>query len=97
MKYAWHDIKREANLKKHLLDFADADLVLESPYRFEIDTVRNGERRKQSFAFVFEVLAVLTVVYRPGVPPQIISFRPAKRSEREIYHDWLENDFNDQR
>jgi len=35
------------------------------------------------------------VVYLPGETPHIISFRPAKRSEREVYHDWLENDYDD--
>lgn len=94
-KYKWRESKRIANLKKHRLDFSDSDLVLESPYRFEIDTERNGERRKQAFAYVFDLLVVLTVVYLPGTEPHIISFRPAKRSEREVYHDWLENDYNE--
>jgi len=44
---------------------------------------------------VFGHLTVLTVVYLPGETPHIISFRPAKRSEREVYHDWLENDYDD--
>ena len=95
VKYTWREVKREANLDKHKLDFIDADWVLESPFRMDIDTERNGERRQQSFAYVFDLLIVLTVVYLPGVIPHIISFRPAKRSEREVYHDWLENDYDD--
>ena len=47
----------------------------------------------QSFAYVFEQLAVLTVVHLPGEPPHIISFRRASKEEREVYHEWLENDF----
>lgn len=95
-KYTWYESKRQANLEKHRLDFADADLVLENPYRFEIYTERNGECRKQAFAYVFDLLVVLTVVYLPSAEEShIISFRPAKRSEREVYHDWLENDYND--
>jgi uncharacterized DUF497 family protein len=69
--------------------------VLESHYRWVIDSERNGEVRRQAFAYVFDVLTVLTVVYLPGKKPHIISFRPAKQIEREVYHDWLENDFND--
>ena len=57
-KYTWHDAKRQTNLDKHHLDFADADLVLESPYCFAFDTIRNGECRKQAFAYVFDVLTV---------------------------------------
>ena len=29
--HEWNEAKREANLKKHGYDFADADLVYESP------------------------------------------------------------------
>lgn len=72
-------------------------MVIESPYRLDIETERNGERWQQSFAYVFDRLKVLTVVYLPGETPHIISFRPTKRSEREVYHDWLENDYPDYR
>ncbi len=94
-KYTWHEIKREVNLDKHKLDFIDADWVLESPFRMDVDTERKGEYRQQSFAYVFDLLMVLTVVYRPGTIPHIISYRAAKRTEREVYHEWLENDYND--
>jgi hypothetical protein len=92
--YVWDEAKRQTNLLKHGLDFADAAQVLENPYRLEVSTERNGEARLQSLAFVFERLAVLTVVTFAGNPPRIISFRPASRAEREYYHDWLENDFD---
>jgi uncharacterized DUF497 family protein len=94
-KYTWQESKRQTNINKHRLDFIDADYVLESPYRLDIETIRNGEVRQQSFAYVFECLAVLTVVYLPNETPRIISFRPAKNSEREVYYDWLANDYND--
>ena len=94
IKYSWHEEKRISNLAKHHLDFLAADLVLESPYCWVIESARNGEIRHQAFAYVFEVLTVLTVVYLSGEQPHIISFRPAKQTEKEIYHDWLENDFD---
>ena len=62
MRYEWDERKRLANLEKHGLDFLRAGLVLESPYRMEIATKRQGEKRIQAFAYVFDVLAVLTVV-----------------------------------
>lgn len=93
--YTWSEEKRRKNLEKHHLDFLAADLVLESPYCWVVASERNGEMRLQAFAYVFEVLTVLTVVYVPRQPPHLISFRPAHQSEREIYHDWLENDFDD--
>jgi uncharacterized DUF497 family protein len=94
-QYTWQESKRQSKLDKHKLDFIDAHLVIESPYRFDIDTERYGECRQQYFAYVFDLLMVFTVVYLPGTIPHIISFRPANRNEREAYHDWLENDYDD--
>jgi uncharacterized DUF497 family protein len=73
----------------------DADLVLTSPYKLAIDSPRGVEVRKQVFAYVFDELTVLTVVYQPNVVPHIISFRHAHRNERDIYYEWLENNYDD--
>lgn len=98
MRIFWDDAKRQANLGKHGLDFLDAVMVLDSPYRLDVESMRGGERRTQSFAYVFDVLAVLTVVHTVrGNALRMISFRPASETERNAYHDWLENDFNDNR
>jgi len=59
----WDEVKRQKNLSKHGLDFANANYVLESPLRLDIDVFRNNEVRIQSFAYVFNYLAVLTVVH----------------------------------
>lgn len=94
----WDEDKRHVNLDKHGLDFVDAVMVLDSPYRLDVESVRRDERRTLSFAYVFDVLAVLTVVHatRDNVL-RIISFRPASEEERSVYHGWLEEDFNDAR
>ncbi len=88
----WDEAKRARNLAKHGLDFAHACLVLDNPLRLDVETVRNNERRMQSFAYVFNRLAVLTVVHI-GVDQRIISFRRASRAEREVYHEWLAHRF----
>lgn len=94
----WDDAKRSSNLDKHGLDFFDAILVLDSPYRLDVDSVRGNELRVQSFAYVFEVLTVLTVVHvERGDALRIVSFRAASDEERLEYHDWLENDYQDAR
>ena len=92
-RLTWSEQKRATNLEKHHLDFADAGLVLDNRFRLDIDGVRNSEERTQSFAYVFDRLAVLTVVYLPGEQTHIISFRTASKEEREVYHEWLENDY----
>lgn len=90
----WDEAKRESNLEKHGLDFVDAPLVLESSLRFDVETVRSGESRTMSLAYVFDVLTVLTVVHvSRDETTRIVSFRPASEVEREMYHQWLENDF----
>jgi uncharacterized DUF497 family protein len=97
MIYEWDEAKRTANLEKHGLDFADADLVLESEYVLIVNSPRNGQPRQQALAYVFGALAVLSVAFVPGQDRyRIISFRPAQRKERSAYHEWLENHFNDQ-
>ena len=42
--------------------------------------------RRLAFAYVAEVLTVLTVVWIPGEKQRIISFRRAHKHEREAYH-----------
>mgnify|MGYP000848336552 FL=1 len=92
----WNEAKRLANLDKHGLDFTDAVMVLDSPYRLDVESVRGGEERTQSFAYVFDVLAVLTVVHVAREDAlRIVSFGPASEEEGSAYHDWLESDFND--
>jgi len=91
----WDETKRQINLEKHHLDFADAWLVLTNRYRLVFEVVRNGEVRRQAFAYVAEVLTVLTVIWLPGEKQRIISFRRAHRNEREAYHAWLEKEFKE--
>lgn len=89
MVLEWDEQKRRSNLRKHGLDFADAAWVLDSDIRFDLTTQRNGEVRMQSMAYVYDRLAVLTVIHVPGHRTRIVSFRPASREERTIYHEWL--------
>lgn len=93
-RYTWDEKKRRINLERHHLDFADADMVLDNPLKLKVASPRRGEHRIQAFAYVFEVLTVLSVAYQPAETPRIISFRRAKRSERDVYDEWLETDFH---
>jgi uncharacterized DUF497 family protein len=88
----WDEAKRQSNLRKHGLDFADAAEVLESRYRLDIAAVRGGEVRMQSISYALGFLAVLTVVHteRDGAT-RVISFRHASNEEREVYDAWLQD------
>ena len=89
----WDEAKRQANLRKHGLDFADAGEVLESRYRLDVQEWRAQELRVLSISYALGYLAVLTVVHteRDGAA-RVISFRRASREEREAYDVWLENE-----
>ncbi len=87
----WDETKRYKNLFKHGLDFTNADCVLGNKYRFDIKVIRNNEQRIQSFAYVFDYLAVLTVVHT-NEGDRIISFRKASKKEKEKYYEWIRDD-----
>ena len=80
-------------MQKHGLDFADANEVLQSSYRWDIDIIRSGEMRIQSISYVMGFLSVLTVVYTNREDAtRISSFRVASQKERESYYVWLEKE-----
>lgn len=96
MKYEWDENKRLANIEKHGLDFIDARFVYENRLKLEIMINRDNEVRIAVFAYVFDVLAVLTlVVTRRTKCVRCISYRHAHVEEREVYYEWLENNFKE--
>jgi uncharacterized DUF497 family protein len=96
-RLVWDEAKRRANLAKHGLDFADAAWVLESDIRFDVHTVRHGEQRAKSFAYVYDQLKVLLVVHVIGEPGRIVSFRAASTVERRKYYEWLATEYEETR
>ena len=92
----WDEAKRKANLANHGLDFADAVWVLESRYRLDILSVRDGEARMQSLSYVVDRLAVLSLVHLPREDAaRIVSFRHASERESETYHEWIAQEASD--
>jgi len=92
-KLIWDEAKRQSNLLKHGLDFADAPEVLDSRYRLDISIVRGGELRMQSISYALGFLAVLTVVHTErDDATRVISFRHASNEEREVYDAWLQDE-----
>jgi len=86
MVYEWDEAKREANLRKHGLDFADAWIVCEDPERLTLISERRGKRRNVDLALVEVLDQLLCVVcIERGDKIRIISFRRASRQERRLY------------
>jgi hypothetical protein len=89
----WHEAKRKANLEKHGLDFADADMVYGNPDKITFLSPRERENRKQDIAMVAVRGRVLTLIYvERGADVRVISFRVASREEREAYEQAQEPD-----
>jgi hypothetical protein len=84
--YEWDEAKREANLKKHKLDFRDAYLVYDSPDKITYRQSRGTEQRYKDIALVKIAGNVLCLVYTLRARNvRVISFRYASRRERRIY------------
>lgn len=84
--YEWDETKRETNLRKHHLDFADAYMVYEHPGKITIDSPRGSESRHVDLALVELAGRVLALIYtKRGESVRIISFRIASREERRLY------------
>ena len=84
--YEWDEAKREANLRKHRLDFWAAHLVYEAPEKLTYRLKSELEARFLDVALVEFKGAVLALVYtiRNG-NVRFISFRYASRRERRRY------------
>jgi uncharacterized DUF497 family protein len=84
--YEWDEAKREANLRKHRLDFRDAYLVYDHPRKITFRLKRGAEVRFQDVALVEVAGNVLSLVYTlRGQNVRVISFRFASRRERRVY------------
>ena len=91
MRYSWDETKRENNLKKHRLDFADAEIVFEGltltipDNRFDY-----GEDRFITFGMLDGVVVIMVHTER-GDAIRIISMRKASKHEENIYFKTLGN------
>lgn len=91
MEFEWGEHKRQMTLLERSIDFIDAVLIWDDPFRQERIDTRNdyGERRYQTIGkgplgILFVVYTVR--IYTEGRPiKRIISVRPAKAKEIEQY------------
>jgi uncharacterized protein len=83
--FEWDPAKREANLRKHGIDFVRAVRIFEVPVLERQDRRRDyGEPRFVAVGLVEEIL--LAVVYTPReLTFRIISARKAHRHEKAAY------------
>jgi uncharacterized DUF497 family protein len=87
MLFEWHETKRQANLAKHLVDFADAVRIFDGPV-FEKLQRRYGESRVLVVGLLGDIVIVVVYTMR-GKRRRIISARRANRNERQDYASHL--------
>jgi uncharacterized DUF497 family protein len=87
VKHTWDEVKRRGNLKKHRLDFADAEAVFEgATFTFEDDRFDYREQRYITLG-MWQGMVVLIAHAEEGDVTRIISMRKATRYEAELYFE----------
>jgi hypothetical protein len=86
VNFTWDEAKRQANVAKHGLDFADAAKVFAGPMVFfEDDRNDYGEQRMIGIGLL-DYLVVLIVHVESDESIHIISMRKADSNETDIYY-----------
>jgi uncharacterized DUF497 family protein len=81
MKIVWNEIKRQANLDKHRLDFADLDT--EFFERALFFPAKLGRRQAIGHIEPGICVVIFTMLGTEGL--SVISMRPANKKERTLY------------
>lgn len=85
MRFIWDEPKRQANLKKHGMDFADAERVFAGPtFTFEDDREDYGEQRWVTLGLLREKVVVI-VHTETEEDIRVISMREAERDEQRLF------------
>ena len=86
MNFTWDESKRQSNLQKHGLDFADAEKVFSGPLvLFEDKRENYGEQRMIGIGLL-DYLVVLLVHVESDDDIRIISMRKADSDETDLYY-----------
>jgi uncharacterized DUF497 family protein len=85
MRFLWHDPKRQANLKKHSMDFADAERIFAGPtFTFEDAREDYGEQRWVTLGLLGAKVVVI-VHTETAEELRVISMREADKDEQLLF------------
>ena len=89
MNFEWDEDKRQANLRKHRLDFSDAAIVFTGEtFTFEDDRFEHGEDRYMTLGLLRGLVVVIAHSERDN-KIRVISMRKATRNEQRLYFQGL--------
>ena len=85
MRFTWCEPKRRANLKKHGVDFTDAEQVFAGPtFTFEDDREDYGEQRWVTLGLLGE--QVMVIVHTENADEiHVLSMRKADNDEQLLF------------
>ena len=85
MRFIWHEPKRQANLKKHGVDFIDSERVFAGPtFTFEDDHEDYGEQRWVTLGLL-GVKVIVIVHTETEDEIRVISMREATNDEQLLF------------
>lgn len=85
MQFIWHEPKRQTNLQKHGMDFADAERVFAGPtFTFEDDREDYGEQRWVTLGLLGTKVVVI-VHTETAEEIWVISMREADKDEQLLF------------
>jgi len=85
MRFTWHEPKRQSNIKKHGLDFCNAETVFAGPtFTFEDNRQNDGEQRWVTLGLLG--LRVVVIVHtETETEIRLISMREANNNEQSLF------------
>ena len=87
MNFEWDEAKRQTNLHKHRLDFAEAEIVFAgATFTFTDERFEYGEDRFVTLGLLRGLVVVLAHTERAAVM-RVISIRKATRNEQRLYFE----------
>jgi uncharacterized DUF497 family protein len=86
MRFTWDEMKRQANLSKHGLDFADAEKVFAGPLILVEDNRHDHGEQRMIGIGLLDFLVVLIVHVESDHEIRIISMRKATSDEIDIFY-----------
>lgn len=84
MKIVWDETKRQGNMAKHGLDFAEAHIVFAgATFTFEDNRMDYGELRFVTIGLLDDVVVIIHTEGADEI--RIISMRKANKNEQKLY------------
>lgn len=90
MRFEWDDAKNSANIRKHVIDFADVIDIFSHPMLVMLDDREDyGEERWIAIGWIHALVGVVVYTERQGDVIRIISARKATQHEVRRYEQSL--------